>query len=180
MKRKLITVFTVLLIGGLGISQEHEATSHKEDTNQRDKKHRIAFVLAHSYISLENNEILSIPTFGLDYEYWLSKRWGVGVFSDIELISKEVSPAVDGMNIERECPLVVTLDVLWNPVEHWEFVVGPGLISERGDVQSLVRMGVEYDLELSHHWDVAPNLFYDQKFDGNYAISIGIGIAKSF
>ncbi len=180
MKSEFIIVCILLLTSGLGFSQEHQEASHKDTTNQRHKKHRVAFILAHSYISLENNEILSIPTFGLDYEYWLSKRWGIGIFSDVELITKEVSPTVDGMITEREYPIVVTLDVLWNPIEHWELVLGPGFISEKGEIRSLVRVGLEYDLKLSHHWDVAPNIFYDRKFDGNYAVSIGIGIAKSF
>lgn len=151
------------------VSQEHE-----------EAKHRVAVVLGHSYVSLDNNEILSIPTFGLDYEYWLSNHWGVGVFSDVELITNEVSPTVDGSVVEREYPVVLTLDVLWNPIEHVEFVVGPGVVIEKGEIEKILRLGVEYDLALGHHWDVAPNVFYDQKIEGGYALSIGIGIGKSF
>lgn len=180
MKLKYIVHCTIFLFSNLICAQTTEKLYYEKQDNQKDKKHRIAFVLAHSYISLENNQILAIPTFGLDYEYWLCKQWGIGVFTDIELITKEVSPSVDGMSIEREYPLVFTLDVLWNPIKHWELVLGPGFVLEQGETKSLIRLGVEYDLALANHWDVAPNLFYDQKFDGNYAISIGIGIAKSF
>jgi len=166
---KTIIIFSLLLVSKLGFTQEHE-----------EAKHRIAFVLGHSYVSLENDEILSIPTFGLDYEYWFSNHWGIGIFSDIELITNEVSPSVEGNIVERETPLVLTLDVVWNPIEHVEFVLGPGVVFEKGRTNKIVRVGVEYDLTLGHHWDVAPNLFYDQIFDGGYAISIGIGIGKSF
>lgn len=169
MKRNRLTVFIFLLVCKLSFGQEHE-----------EERHRIALVLGHSYVSLENKEILSIPTFGFDYEYWLNNHWGLGVFSDIELITNAVSPTVDGLVVEREYPLVVTLDVLWNPHKHLEFVIGPGMVIEKRKVKKLIRFGVEYDLTLGHHWDVAPNFFYDQKFDGSYAISIGIGIGKSF
>lgn len=169
MKYNPIVVLSFLFLSTITFSQEHKETNH-----------RVAFVLGHSYVSLENNEVLSIPTFGLDYEYWISDRFGLGIFSDVELITKEVSPSVEGISIEREYPLVLTFDLLWNPIEHWELVVGPGFVAERGEIESLIRLGVEYDLALGHHWDVAPNLFYDQKFDGNYAVSIGIGIGKSF
>lgn len=169
MKYKFIIVLSFIGIQFVGVSQNHEGA-----------KHRAAFVLGHSYISLENNQVLAIPTFGLDYEYWLGDHFGLGVFSDVELITKEVSPDVDGENIEREFPMVFTFDLLWSPVEHWEFVLGPGFVTEKGDLTSLVRLGVEYDLELGHHWDVAPNFFYDKMFDGNHTISIGIGVGKRF
>jgi hypothetical protein len=182
MNKTTLFVLIAMITSILSFSQEHtgKEQEHQEPQNIEEPRHRVAFILGHSYISLDNNEILAIPSFGLDYEYWLSKHWGVGVFSDVELITKELSPSVDGESIEREYPVVVTLDVLWSPIKHWEFVLGPGIISEKGEVESLVRFGVEHDLALGHHWDVALNVFYDQLFNGNHAVSIGIGIAKRF
>lgn len=169
MKFRLLFVLGLLFLSQKSFSQHHE-----------EAKHRVAFVLGHSYISLDNNEILSIPTFGLDYEYWFNNHWGIGMFSDVELITKKISPTVHGESLEREYPVVFTFDALWNPCPHWEYVIGPGFVVEKGEIESIVRFGVEYDLNLGHHWDVAPNLFYDQKIGGGYAISIGIGIGKSF
>lgn len=169
MTSKIIVFISFLFVSSLGFSQHHE-----------EAKHRVAFVLGHSYISLDNKEVLSIPTFGLDYEYWFNNHWGLGIFSDVELITKEISPTVHGKSIEREYPVVFTLDALWNPCPRWEYVIGPGFVAEKGEIDPLIRFGVEYDLNFGHHWDVAPNLFYDQKMDGGYAISIGIGIGKSF
>ena len=165
----IVFFFAFILTSQTMFSQEHE-----------EAKHRVAFVLGHTYVSLENKEILSIPSFGLDYEYWLNNHWGLGLFGDVELISNEVSPTVNGSVVERHSPVVLTLDVVWNPQEHVEFVLGPGVVFEKGEVEKLVRLGLEYDLTLGHHWDVAPNIFYDQKLEGGYAISIGIGIGKSF
>lgn len=169
MKSKILVLVLVVFSLKMGWSQEHE-----------EAKHRVALVLGHSYVSLDNNEVLSIPTFGFDYEYWINNHWGVGIFSDIELITNELTPTVDGVMVEREYPVVLTLDVVWNPIEHIEFVVGPGFVFEESETEKIIRLGIEYDLTLGHHWDVAPNLFYDQKLDGGYALSIGIGIGKSF
>ncbi|WP_426431078.1 hypothetical protein ACPX19_01665 [Winogradskyella sp. HB-48] len=176
MTRTLVALLLILCFLSFSYAQEHNISEFEN----KEPRHRAAFILGHSFISLDNKEILAIPTFGLDYEYWISDKWGIGIFSDLELISKEVSPTVNDVNIEREYPLVVTLDVLWSPIKHWEFVIGPGFISEKGETEPLVRIGAERDLELGHHWDVPITLFYDKKFDGNYAISIGIGIAKRF
>ncbi len=176
MKPFMVALILTLFATTFNFAQEnntHELDNHKP-------RHRVAFILGHSFISIDNQNTLSIPTFGLDYEYWLDDNWGVGVFSDVELITKEVSSSLYDIDVEREYPLVVTLDALWSPIEHWELVFGPGIISEQGDIEPLVRIGVEHDLALHNHWDVPINLFYDKKFDGNYAISIGLGIAKRF
>lgn len=179
MNKTTLFILIAMTTSILSFSQDHKEQHQKEQT-EAEPRHRVAVILGHSYISLDNNEILAIPSFGLDYEYWINRHWGVGVFSDVELITKELSPSVDGESIEREYPIVVTLDVLWSPIKHWEFVLGPGIISEKGEVESLVRFGVEHDLALGHHWDVALNVFYDQLFNGNHAVSIGVGIAKRF
>ncbi|NIJ43761.1 hypothetical protein FHR24_000200 [Wenyingzhuangia heitensis] len=176
MKNKFILI-ALLLLGTVSlVAQETEEV--------REKKHRISVVLGHSYLNLGfeegNKDVLSIPSFGLDYEYWFKEKWGIGVFSDIELVSSKVSEELHGGVIDRRYPVVITLDALWNPIEHLEFVLGPGVIFEDGEVKDLVRIGVEYDLALGHHWDVAPSFFYDHATDGISNISIGIGVGKSF
>ncbi|NJB82084.1 hypothetical protein [Wenyingzhuangia aestuarii] len=173
---------TILLIAFLVLGIANLTAQEAEEV--REKKHRVSVVLGHSYLNLGfelgNKDVLSIPSFGLDYEYWFKNKWGVGIFSDIELISSKESSELHGGVIDRRYPVVVTLDALWNPIEHVEFVFGPGVIFENGEVKDLIRVGVEYDLTLGHHWDVAPSFFYDHATDGISNISIGIGIGKSF
>ena len=173
---KIRIFFMMLLL--LGIQQ---VWSQK---NEEFKKHRIGMVLGHSYLNLGfelgNKDVLSIPSFGLDYEYWFKPILGFGIFTDIELISSKDAEQLHGGVIDREYPVVITLDALWSPFEHIEFVIGPGVIFENGEVKDLIRIGLEYDLSLSNHWDVAPSLFYDHATDGISNISIGIGIGKRF
>ncbi|MDO6736401.1 hypothetical protein [Wenyingzhuangia sp. 2_MG-2023] len=179
MKKKLFYIVCLLFsVDGL-LAQEIE---EKEEV--KEKRHRVSVVLGHSYLNLGyelgNKDVLSIPSFGLDYEYWFKKKWGIGVFSDVELISSKESEELHGGVIDRRYPVVITLDALWNPVEHLEFVLGPGVIFENGEVKDLIRIGLEYDLNIGHHWDVAPSFFYDHATDGISNLSIGIGIGKSF
>lgn len=158
--------------------------SQEKETEEEFKRHRVSFVLGHSYLNLGfekgNKDVLSIPSFGLDYEYWIKPNFGIGLFTDAELISSKTGDELHNGTIEREYPLVVTVDALWSPVEHLEFVLGPGVVFENGKVKDLIRIGLEYDLDLSHHWDVAPSIFYDHATDGISNVSIGIGIGKRF
>lgn len=142
-------------------------------------KNRVSLVVGHSYLILEDKEVLAIPSFGLDYEYWISEKWGFGVFSDIELITNRIISSND-LLFERHYPIVLTFDAIWNPIEHFEFVVGPGIEFEKEEVSKLIRFGVEFDLPLKNHWDVAPTIIFDKKIEGDVILSFGIGIGKRF
>ncbi|ANW97116.1 hypothetical protein AXE80_12840 [Wenyingzhuangia fucanilytica] len=172
----------ILWVMCLFVGNEYVMSQESED--EEFKKNRISLVLGHSYLNLGfelgNKDVLSIPSFGFDYEYWFKPKFGVGIFADIELISHKDAEQLHGGIIDREFPLVLTVDALWSPIKHLEFVFGPGVIFENGKVKDLIRVGLEYDLDLSHHWDVAPSLFYDHAADGISNISIGIGIGKRF
>ena len=177
MKNKLYYLLILLIGTGNVIAQEIE------EEGEEFKKNRISFVLGHSYLNLGfelgNKDVLSIPSFGLDYEHWFKKKFGIGLFGDIELItSGEAEELHNG--IIRKYPVVVTVDALWSPIEHLELVLGPGIIFENGEIKDLIRIGFEYDLDLSQNWDVSPSFFYDHATDGISNVSIGIGIGRRF
>lgn len=137
----------------------------------------------HTYIRTEtsgNKNYLIVPSLGLDVEYWFNGKWGLGSHNDLELISFEVEEA-GHMSIERETPLMLTLDALWKPYKGFVFLFGPGVEFEKTDNLFVVRGGIEYEIELKKsHWDIAPTIFYDRRMDAYDTFSVGIGIGKRF
>ncbi|KAA6438165.1 hypothetical protein ACD591_18580 [Rufibacter glacialis] len=139
-------------------------------------------VLYHTYIGTETSdgkELLIVPSVGLDLEYWFNEKWGIGSHNDLELISFEVEDR-EGTFIEKETPVLLTLDVLWKPWKGLVLLAGPGVEFEKEENLFVIRGGLEYELELGSHWDVAPTIFYDARKDAYNTFSVGIGIGKRF
>lgn len=169
----LALVFSMFTIS----AQEHHGAPHQHN----DLKHfRIAVIISHTSIpSSEQPERLFIPSWGLDLEYWINENWGIGSHNDIEVESFFVR--LEGEEfIERRFPLVTTLEIL---AKHWGGLVlqaGPGLEFEKEKNYGLFRFGLEYEFEFGNHWDLAPTLFYDSRFNAFDTWSIGLGVGKMF
>ncbi|MCX2740883.1 hypothetical protein [Pontibacter anaerobius] len=136
----------------------------------------------HTYIAThtsEGKETLIVPSLGLDVEYWFNDKWGIGSHNDLELINFEVERG-DSRILERETPLLLTLDALWKPWKGLVLLAGPGIEFEKEENLFVVRGGVEYEIELGRHWDVAPTVFYDNRKNAYDTFSVGIGLGKRF
>ena len=175
----------VLLAGFLtsfSLTAQH-APEHSSAEEAHPFKHfRAGLMMYHTYIgveTVEGKELLIVPSVGLDLEYWFNKSWGVGSHNDLELINFEVEKGESHV-IERETPLLLTLDVLWRPWKGLVFLAGPGVEFEPEENLFVMRAGLEYELELKSHWDVAPSMFYDSRKGAYDTFSIGIGIGKRF
>lgn len=103
-------------------------------------------------------------TVGLDYEYRLNKRWGVGAL--IDFAGKDFRSWVAGV------PLVL------HPGGAWKLYAAPGLEDkETEDAAFLVRAGVMYDFEIGG-FSVAPAFnvdFVDSEEVLVYGVNIGKG-----
>ena len=82
--------------------------------------------------------------------------------------------------MEREFPLVFTLDALWKPTHELVLLAGPGFEIETEESFFVFRLGFEYEIEFGGHWDVSPSAFYDYRADAFGTWSIGLGVGKRF
>jgi len=167
-----------LLTSFLAVAQEHE----NENEHESFKHFRISPVISHTFIpttTVEGDETVIVPTIGLDLEYWLNEKWGIGLHNDLELETFEIEKE-EGIFIEKEFPLVLTLDALYKYDEHWVFVLGTGVEFEKNENLFIMRAGVEYEIEFGNHWDVSPTIVYDHRSDSSSTWGIGIGIGKRF
>lgn len=154
---------------------------HGAEAERHTLRHwRVAVVLGHTFVPAAHGAAhAAVPSWGLDLEYWLSERWGLGLHNDLEIESFIVKDG-NGEEIEREYPLVFTLDLLWRPYAGWVLQLGPGMELETNENYRLLRFGLEYEFHLPHHWDIAPTFFYDSRQGAYDTWSLGLGVGKRF
>ncbi|TXK28258.1 hypothetical protein FVR03_20945 [Pontibacter qinzhouensis] len=172
----------VLLLFSLQLQAQHTPNPPHE-VNEHSLKHfRCSVVLNHAYVGKHTSsgkEYMAVPALGFDAEYWFNHRWGIGLHNDLEILTQEVHR--DGEHLfERNSPVLLTMDGLWKPSRHLVFLIGPGVELEEHEAHMVLRGGIEYEIELSSHWDIAPTVFYDTRLHAYDTFSFGIGIGKRF
>lgn len=100
---------------------------------------------------------------GIDYEYRLSPKWGVGGFAE----------AVTG----AERSFVAGLQGYWHAVADLVLVAGPGVERRDGEAEGVFRIGAFYEFPLQTGFVLSPGIFYDF-VEGDDVVVYGINIGK--
>lgn len=160
-------------------SQHEEAANH----NSKESYFRISMGLAHTYLPEETSDgakNLILPSFALDIEYWISHRWGIGLHNDLELLNFEIKEDHDQIFIEREFPILITIDALWKPYKDLVLFFGPGIELEENKNFFVFRTGAEYEIPFHSNWDLSPLIFYDMRDSAYNTLTIGLGVGYRF
>ncbi len=178
---KTIVALLGLVIMAPSLWAQHHEDNHPTPTHG-ESYFRVSAALGHTYLpehTVDGKKSLALPTFGLDVEYWFNTDFGIGLHNDLELLNFEVEDE-EGVQIEREFPVLLTLDALWKPVGGLVLFAGPGIEFEPSENYFVLRIGAEYEIHFAQHWDVAPMAFYDARNGAYNTLSIGLGIGYSF
>ena len=179
--KKINVLVVVLLTLSLSVYGQHEEKNHEQ--HESDGHFRVSVAIAHTFLpeeTAEGTQNLILPTFALDIEYWMNHNWGIGLHNDLELLNFEVEDAHHNVFIEREFPVLITLDALWKPNKNLVLFAGPGIELESNKNYFVFRAGGEYEISFSNNWDVCPLAFYDIR-DGAYnTLTIGLGLGYTF
>lgn len=182
MKRRIftLTLLAFTIFQGWAQHEGEEMTHPHQKTEHSFPHYRVALLIGHTAVpaGTDDNHMF-IPSWGLDLEYWFSPQWGIGLHNDMELQSFVIEHENYEV-LEREYPLVITLDAIYKPVGELVFQFGPGYELERNENFFLIRAGVEYEFELPHHFDLAPAFFYDSRIQANNTWTIALGVGKRF
>jgi hypothetical protein len=178
-KLLLLLVFTVLS-SQLLLAQETE----KEATGENKLHHRISLMQAFSHIpSLSEmngqKHAFIVPTVGLNYELWFNKKWAIGLHNDFIIQSFNIENEDGKPAIKREYPILTTLVGIYKPGKHLSFFAGPGIEFEKTENFNVVKLGIEYGVELSKSYEVGFGFEYDAKINGYSTWLVGIGISKN-
>jgi hypothetical protein len=177
----LICVFVIIPIQAWSQTGSEEGT-HDVNTGHGRSGHRITFVMANSIInnsfSDQSNEILIVPTFGFNYDYFLSSKWGLGLHSDILLQQFKVEKHGSHEEIIRENPVALVGMLLFKPHHRWTLMAGYGIEIEKHDNIQMIRTGVEYGIELPKHWELGFSLEFDYKIKTYSSLMFGVTFSK--
>ncbi len=178
------------------IAQENQE-GHQLDASE--KKHAISFMISHTHIkSGVDNETgddwISSPSFAINYNYWITKKLGIGLHNDIiveEFVinknseNKSLTSSVnlkeseiDG--IKRSHPIASALMLSYKPIEHLSLMVGGGMEFSKEENFSLVRLGLEAPFEIPGGWEIFGSFTFDINIDAYNSLAFGFGIAKLF
>jgi hypothetical protein len=177
----VILFFCFFCYHSILFAQEHAAQIAEPEHSF--KHFRASAALYHTYIKTESatdKKYLIVPSLGFDLEYWFTEKFGLGSHNDLELISFEVEKE-GHTTLERENPMLFTMDALWKPYKGLVLLLGPGVEFEKTENLFVVRGGLEYEFELkSSHWDISPTIFYDSRRHAYDTFSFGLGVGKRF
>lgn len=181
-KKIIAFTFLVLILSYNASSQEEHTIEYNE---HEFKSFRVAFAIGHGYIPAANpngENFLIIPTLGLDFQYWLNKKWGISLKSDLEISNYLVTDKSNvQVFVERENPFIVSLPILFNPWDNGlTFLAGPGIELEEHENFTIFRIGMGYEFEMAKHWDFEPEILYDLKDGHINSFTISFGVGKRF
>ncbi len=177
-------IFSLFLFPVFSANGQHEESqpSDLEKHQEHDfSHHRVAILLGHTHVrTADEGKGLLIPAWGFDYEYWFNPKWGLGLHTDLELQTFIIQADHAEEDLEREYPLVVSLDLMHNPWKGLVLELGGGYEFDRNRGFWLVQVGVEYEIHLSKGWDVFPTVFYDSRIQAYDTWTIAFGVGKRF
>jgi len=172
-------LFLLILFPSLALAQEE---GHHVSGNRNKSFHSLTFVMAYAFVpnSFANNtnDILIVPVFGLNYDYQINKIWGLGFHTDIVLQQFKIEKHNSEDEVVRENPVSFAAVLFFKPHHSWKILGGYGVEMEKNENFQLIRIGVEYGIELPKEWELNFTFENDLKINSYYSTLLGIGFTK--
>jgi hypothetical protein len=137
--------------------------------------HRLTLGLGHTHISEGKvdgkTQWLVMPSWSVNYDYWLSDKWAIGLQNDLILESFVIENYEEEL-IERAHPLAVVPVAIYKPGKNLILLGGVGAEIAKGNTLATTRLGMEYGFHFPKNWEVGAALVWDNKW--NYYNSWGL------
>jgi hypothetical protein len=163
------------------MGQENEASEFKP-------RHSLLLAIGHAHVfegrdAEGNKSVLGLPMWAFDYNFQFSKKWMIGLHTDIIVetfkVEKHLESGEEGEVVERSRPIAPALMAMYKPGRHWSFGLGMGGEFAEGENYVLTRAAVEYGVELPSNWEVGAGIQYDFRWEAYDTWTIGIGFIKT-
>ena len=180
-------VFFFILLQILIVStlhgQDHEEVTNHEHENEHSR-HSISIMIGHTHIpkgfhGAENSKALIVPSWGLNYVFHINEKWAIGWLNDMEVATYVVQESDAGI-ILRERPVIVSLVGIFKPSKSIGLLAGVGREFEKHQDFWVLRVGIEFEVEINESWTMLPSLTYDIKEAIYDSWAIGLSVARRF
>jgi hypothetical protein len=179
MKVILCLIFTTLFYV-TSYSQQSHTTKADHSTNGNEGASRLTLGLGHTHVSEGKidgkTEWLALPSWTLNYDYWISDKLAIGLQNDIILESFFIEHGNEEL-LERSYPLASVPVVLFKPSKRLILIAGIGAEFTKESTLTMTRLGVEYGFHIPNNWEIGVGLVWDNKW--NYYNSWGIAFTFS-
>jgi hypothetical protein len=151
--------------------------------NEEPFRHRLTVMMANSHIPSAGkvdgqSTVFIVPTWGVNYDYWFTSKWAIGLHNDFILQQYKIEVKQDKETIERTNPVAICAVALFRPSSNLTLLLGAGRELEKHESFSMVTIGSDYGIELPRSWELSFNLIYDNKFNAYDSWMFGIGFSK--
>lgn len=178
-----IRLLLILLLASINLTAQENET-HGE-TEPFHVSHLLGINIGHAHAFQGVNpaggrKSLILPYWGIDYTVHLSRKFAIGLHTDMIVETFEVETheeAVTEEIIERTRPIAPALMGMYTPNEHWSFGAGAGVEFAKEGNLFLNRIGVEYAALMRGRWEAFALLQYDIRWNAYDTWTIGLGIA---
>lgn len=147
---------------------QHDAdsTSHHGSHGMKGS-HRLTLGLGHTHLSQGQIEgrtnWLPIASWTLNYDYWLSDKWAIGLQNDWILETFVVIHSGD-KELERKNPWAMVPVAMYKFANRWTAIGGVGAEFSEGHTLTMTRLGIEYGWHLPKNWEVGVAAVWDGKW----------------
>lgn len=185
MMKSLIAVVFFLMVYVTSSYGQHTEDANKHPNVEDDGMiHKVTVVLANSFLKNQfdesANNVLVVPTYGLNYDALFHHRWGVGIHSDVVLQQYKVEKHDSQEELVRENPVAVCGVGLFKPTPNLILLAGYGVEIENHGNIPLIRFGIEYEIHLPKNWELEFALEFDRKLKSYNSWVFGVGFSKLF
>lgn len=177
--RKILIAFFVSFVM-VSMAQETDIPLNEHEENLKGAS-RLTLGLGHTYITeenvKENNNWLGITSWSLNYDYWLSNKFALGLQNDI-LFESFLVENLEGEKIERKYPIAVVPVAMYKLNEKFTLLGGVGFEYTKDHTLTMSRLGVEYGLPLKKHTEVGVALVWDYNWNHYHSIGVSFTVSK--
>ena len=161
--------------------EEHATSEHEHEAFR--KHHNIYAMMAFSYIpriipGQIERELLAVPTWALNYNFWFHPKWAFGLHNDLILQKFAVEKHSEEEEIIRSYPVAVKAVVLFEPIEDLLFLTGYGKEFEPNKILDVITAGVEYGIPIRNGWEAGISLNFDWNINNYVSWMFGVGFGK--
>ena len=172
----IITLALLILNSSEAISQESHPAKEPFVSH-----HSIALLLGHTQTGQGSEDgkqkWLAMPSWALEYNYHLNRRWNIGLHNDIVMETFKVKDhSTHEEEIERTRPISSLVVASYKIMNLFSLELGAGAEFAKEGNFFVSRLGFEYAYQLPKEWEVKANLTYDMKWEAYNSFSLGVGL----